>query len=311
MFEKIKMIQWAISSQIFYILCRENIMQKQYKNSSYIIYDDGRCYSLLSNKFLTPKMSVRYPSYNLTLGGKKKQIKIHRMVAETFLNNPENKPIVNHIDGDTHNYKLNNLKWVNAKENSKHAMNIGLFTSGDQTLNKFNGNLEGENWMGVKSYPNYIISSFGRIMNISTKRLLKTYIDNSGGYLCVRLWKNNTSKLFRIHELVYMNFNNDFNTEDYVINHIDGNKLNNKIDNLEKVTYAENNYHAAYIIKTNKCCKEVFQLSEKGEIINTFPSVAEAARKTGITNISRACKKYGRAGGYYWKYKEEVQRLVE
>ena len=60
-------------------------MKKRYLNTSYIIYDDGRCYSELSNKFLTPQMSARYPTYNLTLNGKKKKIKIHRMVAETFL----------------------------------------------------------------------------------------------------------------------------------------------------------------------------------------------------------------------------------
>lgn len=46
-------------------------MFKQYKDTPYDIYDDGRCYSHLSNKFLTPKMSVTYPTYNLTINGKK------------------------------------------------------------------------------------------------------------------------------------------------------------------------------------------------------------------------------------------------
>ena len=49
-------------------------MKKRYLNTSYIIYDDGRCYSELSNKFLTPQMSARYPTYNLTLNGKKKKV---------------------------------------------------------------------------------------------------------------------------------------------------------------------------------------------------------------------------------------------
>jgi hypothetical protein len=60
-------------------------MFKQYLNTNYDIYDDGRCYSHKSNKFLTPKMSLKYPTYNLTIQGKKKSVKIHRMVAETFL----------------------------------------------------------------------------------------------------------------------------------------------------------------------------------------------------------------------------------
>jgi hypothetical protein len=82
--KKIKIIQWTISSQNFIKKETKN-MFKQYLNTNYDIYDDGRCYSHKSNKFLTPKMSLKYPTYNLTIQGKKKSVKIHRMVAETFL----------------------------------------------------------------------------------------------------------------------------------------------------------------------------------------------------------------------------------
>lgn len=109
------------------------MLKKQYKNTPYTIYEDGRCWSNLRNKFLTPKMSSKYPTYNLTINGKKKQIKVHRLVAETFLPNPEDKPIVNHKDGDTHNYHLSNLEWATAKENSNHAYNIGLTKPSEKT----------------------------------------------------------------------------------------------------------------------------------------------------------------------------------
>ena len=278
-------------------------MFKQYKNTSYDIYDDGRCYSHLSNKFLTPKMSVTYPTYNLTIDGKKQQIKVHRMVAETFLEPIEGKNIVNHIDGDTHNFHLSNLEYVDEKENSQHAIKTGLRKNGDQTINKFTGNLPNEEWMPVKDYPNYIISSCGRIMNINTKRLLKQYADNSGGYYCVNLWKNNQGKTTRIHPLVYSHFKNDFDLQGYVINHKDGNKHNNNINNLEKITYQENNLHAVYNIKTNACAKQVIQLDNDYNEIATFNSIAEAQRVTGFSNISRAISKQGKAGGYYWKFK--------
>lgn len=278
-------------------------MFQQYKNTPYIIYDDGRCFSNLSNKFLTPKMSVTYPTYNLTIDGKKKQVKIHRMVAETFLVQPIDKNIVNHIDGDTHNFKVDNLEWVSAKENSLHAINTGLRKNGDQTINKFCGNLPNEEWKPIKNYPNYIVSSIGRVMNIRTKRLLKSYLDNSGGYECVNLWRNNCGKIYRIHTLVYTHFYNDFDLSNYAINHIDGNKLNNNMLNLEKITYQENNLHAIYNIKTNKSSKVIYQLDKDRNIIKEYPSITKAQKELGISNISRAIAKNGQAGGYYWKFK--------
>lgn len=278
-------------------------MFQQYKNTAYIIYDDGRCFSNLSNKFLTPKMSVTYPTYNLTIDGKKKQVKIHRMVAETFLPQPIDKNIVNHIDGDTHNFKLNNLEWVSPRENSLHAINTGLRKNGNQTINKFCGNLPNEEWKPIKNYPNYVISSMGRVMNIRTKRLLKNYLDNSGGYSCVNLWRDNCSKIYRIHTLVYTHFYGDFDLQGYIINHIDGNKLNNNMLNLEKTTYQNNNLHATYTIKTNKSNKIVYQLDKNKNIIKEYPSIAKAQKELRISNISRAIAKNGQAGGYYWEFK--------
>ena len=275
----------------------------QYKNTSYEIYEDGKCFSYLSNKFLKPQMSNKYPTYNLTINGKKKKTYIHRMVAETFLPLNSEKNIVNHKDGNTKNFHVNNLEWVTAQENSLHACANGLTPRGNQTINRFVENLENEEWREIKNYPLYLVSNFGRIMNIKTKRLLKFAV-KPAGYLQVHLWKDGKGKTFDVHQLVYKSFYPNDNTAGYVINHIDGNKNNNFINNLEKVTYQENNLHAEYCIKTHNCAKPVQQLNAQKDIINNFLSIAEATKKTKINNISRAIKTNRMAGGYYWQFKE-------
>lgn len=65
--------------------------------------------------------------YLLTPDGRKK-FYIHRLVATAFIANPDNKPYVNHIDGNKHNPVASNLEWVTPKENTSHAIRIGLQT---------------------------------------------------------------------------------------------------------------------------------------------------------------------------------------
>jgi len=58
--------------------------------------------------------------------GLRKQFRINRLVAEAFIPNPDNKPEVNHIDGDKTNNHVNNLEWVTREENQQHAVKTGL-----------------------------------------------------------------------------------------------------------------------------------------------------------------------------------------
>lgn len=86
----------------------------------------------------------------------------------------------------------------------------------------------------------YEISTFGRVSNY--RKIMKTYKINSG-YVCIKLHDTTGRKSFLLHRLVAETFlpNPDNKAE---VNHIDGNKSNNRVDNLEWVTSAENKRHA-------------------------------------------------------------------
>lgn len=277
---------------------------KKYRDTDYEIDEEGNCFSHKSKRLLKPQMSNKYPTYNLTYpDGKKRKTYIHRMVAENFLEKIQGKDIINHKDGDTHNFSVSNLEWVTPRENSLHAHKMKLIKVGNQKINLYTKDLNGEVWKDVHDYPNYKISSLGRVLNIRTKRLLKQY-KNSHGYLEVNLYKNNQGKTLQVHSIVYHTFVED-DTKGFVINHIDGNKTNNNIDNLEKISYKENNLHAEYVINTHQTKKPVAQYDKQYNLINTYPSIAEAHRKTGANNISRAIKNNSKAGTYYWKFVNE------
>lgn len=94
----------------------------------YLIFNDGRVYSTKRNKFLSPRLSGRktrqYYKVALYDGlGKPKNTFIHRLVAEHFIPNPENKPVVNHKDNNPLNNHVDNLEWVTESENTLHSYN--------------------------------------------------------------------------------------------------------------------------------------------------------------------------------------------
>lgn len=82
----------------------------------------GRPIKMLS-AFKEPK---RYVRVVLHLNNKGKSSRVHRLVAKAFIPNPENKPFINHIDGNKHNNLVSNLEWCTQSENVIHSYANGL-----------------------------------------------------------------------------------------------------------------------------------------------------------------------------------------
>lgn len=91
--------------------------------------EDSKCSRTMKGKILHPtEHNGKQPYYyvSLSYGGKVVKRMVHRLVAEAFVPNPDDKPQVNHKDGNVHNNRIDNLEWVTNAENTQHAYDTHL-----------------------------------------------------------------------------------------------------------------------------------------------------------------------------------------
>jgi hypothetical protein len=311
---------------------------------------------------------IGYSNITIIKNNKKKTFNVHCLVANHFIDNPENKPTIHHKNNIKHDNRIENLEWATMSEQNK-AINksetaflnksnkisitrndllvenniiekyhsIGeaakwIFDNKLTSITEFNKNtnsiisskicavanghrniaygfkwkysleknLENEIWKEISleftnNKPNYFISSLGRYKNNKGHIIDVKY---SSGYKRIRI----SIKKYLLHRLVALTFiPNPYNKEQ--VNHIDGNKLNNSVANLEWVTNQENQIHK---VNTGlyKGRQKIIHYSLDMNIIQKFDSINEASRKLNICKniISRNCQGKNTKCGYQFRY---------
>jgi len=188
-----------------------------------------------------------------------------------------------------------------------------------------------EEWRDVIGYEGlYKVSNLGRVKSLErivTDRngvempfpsVMKKNTKSKTGYWHVNLWKDNKVKFKKVHRLIAEVFIPNPENKPQ-INHIDSNRLNNEISNLEWCTASENTIHAVRLgrIKSpmvgtkglyHSNNKPVIQLSKDGEPIKEFISQMAASIELGISHSKISLCANGKretTGGYKWKYKKD------
>lgn len=346
-------------------------------NENYSVSNKGNVKNNKSNKLMKGTiLEIGYHRVGLMYNGKVKQFFIHRLVAEAFIPNPENKNTVNHKSKNRGDNRVENLEWATSLEQNIHKnitnkkymehrngkpflridkesgkiieeyssimlacvwilqnimkidvekydiqkkakaltaslsekikRNPSSFCFDSGFIWKFGEQteiFENEIWKNIPieiiGSAGYQVSTYGRFKN-KDGSIKERFSIVTGGYYEIKI----EGKHHRINRLVALTFLSNPENKDKV-NHIDGNKLNNRLENLEWATNQENIQHA-YDSGLNKNVSPVIQYDRSGTIkIKTFKSIKEASVELNIngSQISQCCRGLQKTThGFIFKY---------
>lgn len=163
-----------------------------------------------------------------------------------------------------------------------------------------------ENVVRIVGFDDYFVSKNGNVFSSKYKKFKKLKKQVAGkGYYVVSLRKEGKTFQKYIHRLVAEAFIPNVENK-LEINHKNGKKIDNCVENLEWVTKSENQKHRFYVLKKDFCGQKPVCQIKNNKIVGFFNSAAEAERCIGISKdgIRRCCKGiYLTSGGYEWKYK--------
>jgi hypothetical protein len=251
--------------------------------------------------------STGYKMCNFTDGKISKRLQVHNLVANAFVESvPEKegfKIIVKFKDNDKSNLNSNNLQFAYQKSKiiivDNPIVNSPVVNNPIDDIEYTFGNFTGKK---IKVNPEFLISKQGTIYSLKNHEIKKIN-NNPYGYSRICLpTAENPNKKFYVHRLVAEAYIPNLNNYAQV-NHIDLNKHNNNVDNLEWCSESMNMKHNAQ--NKPQFSRKVQQFDTSNILLNTFASVKEASdySKLDSTSIIHCCagrRKTG--GGFVWKY---------
>lgn len=268
------------------------------EETTYRIYDDGRLMNEKTGRYYKGTIRNGYRWFDLNWRNKKYAKSQHRLIAEAFIENPNGYEYVHHINNNRLDNRIENLQWVTASENN---LKKNKLTSCKDHNDYLDYDLNTEEWRTFRDTV-FMVSNLGRVKNVKTNKILKGKITDAG-YREYCLLINKKKKSYFGHKLVWEVWVGE---EQKVINHINGNKLDNRLTNLENVTNQENTLKAIYETKTLKF-KRTACYDKEGNLVQIFENNADAARHMGVRSASiwAAINKGYCSCGYYWKNIED------
>ena len=259
------------------------------QETNYSVTEDGKVFNDKTGWELKGTCAnFDYHRVQLIINKKPKTFLVHRLVAEAFIPNPLHYPIVDHINGDKMDNRVENLRWADSVMNAQNQRRKAR-----EVIKKEKANLESGNWKELKQNNNYLINEYGDVVNKQTGFKLSGH--NRNGYRRFDL----QGKIYTAHLLVYTNFIEDI-PEGKVIDHIDGNKSNNYFQNLRAVSQSVNMENAH--LNGHKGQVGVTQFSNDGKELRYYSSTQEAADEMHLTQAAiKNASVYGtKSSGFYW-----------